>query len=112
MQVFKILRRPELEAFEKDGTTHGAPIDLSDGFIHFSTATQLAETLALHFSGENDLMILSVEAEALGAALRWEPSRGGDRFPHLYRKLSLNDVLWARPCTLGPGGHILPGGVL
>jgi len=111
MQVFKILRRPEWEAFHEDGKTTGAPVDLKDGFIHFSTAGQLADTLALHFSGEDGLLILAAAAETLGDALRWDPSRGGDLFPHLYRELSLKDVLWARPCSLGPGGHILPKGV-
>ena len=112
MQVFKILREPEWEALRSDGKTRGAEIDLSDGFIHFSTAPQLAETLALHFAGEDGLLILAVRVETLGEALKWEPSRGGDLFPHLYREMSLKDVLWAQTCTLGPEGHVLPEGVL
>lgn len=111
MRVFKIFRRPEWESFHSDGTTKGAPIDLSDGFIHFSTAEQLATTLALHFAGEEDLLVLGFESDQLGDALRWEPSRGGDLFPHLFREMSLSDVLWARPCPLGPDGHMLPEGV-
>ena len=110
MLVFKIFRRPEWEAFQGDGKTKGAPIDVGDGFIHFSTAGQLAETLALHFSGEDDLLILALDAEQLGDALRWEPSRGGNLFPHLFREMLLSDILWARPCPLGQDGHIIPEG--
>ena len=112
MQVFKIFRQPEWEAFHKGGKTTGAPVDLNDGFIHFSTAEQLAGTLALHFGGENGLLILALDAETLGDGLKWEPSRGSDLFPHLYREMLLADVLWARPCLLGPAGHVLPEGVL
>lgn len=112
MQVYKIFRRSEWEAFQKDGNSQGAPVDLDDGFIHLSTATQLAETLARHFAGEDDLLVVALNAEQLNEALKWEPSRGGELFPHLYREMSLNDVLWARLCPLGPAGHTLPEGVL
>jgi uncharacterized protein (DUF952 family) len=111
MQVFKIFRQPEWQAFHEGGRTKGAPVDLKDGFIHYSTVEQLSETLALHFSGEEDLLILALDADTLGDALKWEPSRGGDLFPHLYREMLLTDVLWARPCLIGPAGHILPEGV-
>lgn len=79
------------------GQTKGAPVDLADGYIHFSTAAQVAETAKRHFAGENDLYLAAVDAEHLGDALRWEPSRGGDLFPHLYRPLALRDVVWVRP---------------
>ncbi|MGI9394317.1 MAG: DUF952 domain-containing protein [Boseongicola sp.] len=111
MRVYKIFRKSEWEAFQGDGKSKGAPVDLDDGFIHFSTGTQLAETLALHFSGEDDLLILALEGGSLGSALKWEQSRGGSLFPHLYREMLLTDLLWVRPCTLGPTGHILPEGV-
>lgn len=111
MQVYKIFRGSEWEAFQGDGKSKGAPVDLDDGFIHFSTAAQLAETLARHFAREDDLLIVALDAERLGVALRWEPSRGGELFPHLYREISMTDVLWVRPCPLGSAGHILPEGV-
>ncbi|MGI9389985.1 MAG: DUF952 domain-containing protein [Boseongicola sp.] len=111
MRVYKIFRQSEWEAFQEAGISKGAPVDLNDGFIHFSTAAQLAETLTLHFSGEDGLLILALEGDKLGNALKWEQSRDGSLFPHLYRELSLADLLWARPCTLGATGHILPEGV-
>ena len=108
MHIFKIFRAEEFAAFEAAGTTRGAPIDVRDGYIHFSTATQVAETVAKHFDGEDDLVLLAVEADLLGDDLRWEPSRGGQLFPHLYRDLRRSDVVWLRPLTLGLDGHRLP----
>jgi uncharacterized protein (DUF952 family) len=70
----------------------GAPVDLADGFIHFSTAVQLRETAAKHFAGQRDLLLVTIDSERFGDALKWEPSRGGDLFPHLYRPLQLADV--------------------
>lgn len=88
---------------------HGAPIDLADGFIHLSTAQQAAETAAKHFTGETDLIVVAVRAEALGPALRWEPSRGGALFPHLYAPLPVSTVRFALPLPLGPDGrHVFP----
>ncbi|MBC7142987.1 MAG: DUF952 domain-containing protein [Rhodobacteraceae bacterium] len=112
MLVFKILRRPEWDAFRAAGETAGAPVDLADGFIHFSTAPQLAETAAKHFATESDLVLVAVEADSLGAALKWEPSRGGALFPHLYRPLRLDEVVWDKSLPLGATGHIFPEGVL
>ncbi len=112
MQVYKIFRRPEWKALQGDGKSRGALIDLDDGFIHFSTAAQLAETLARHFAGEDDLLIIALDGERLGGELKWEPSRGGELFPHLYREILMADVLWARPCSLEQAGHKLPDGVL
>jgi uncharacterized protein (DUF952 family) len=108
MQIFKIFRADEFTAFEATGTTRGAPIDVRDGYIHFSTAPQVTETLAKHFDGEDDLVLLAVEADLLGDDLRWEQSRGGQLFPHLYRDLRRSDIVWLRPLTLGPDGHRLP----
>ena len=110
MMIYKILRSAEWAALCHDGVTDGAPVDLADGFIHFSTSGQLAETAAKHFDGADGLWVLAVEADGLDP-LKWEPSRGGALFPHLYRPLRLSDVLWARRMAKGPNGHILPTGV-
>jgi len=86
-------------------TFAGAPVDLADGFVHFSTEAQVAETAARHFAGEDDLLLVAVDAARLGGALKWEASRGGDLFPHLYAPLPLSVVLWARPLPLGADGR-------
>lgn len=111
MLIYKIFRRPEYEAFASAGRTSGAPVDLADGYIHFSTAAQARETAAKHFKGEDDLILLALEADTLGEALKWEPSRGGALFPHLYRPLKLADVVWDKSLPLGASGHIFPEGV-
>ena len=109
MLIYKILRRPEWDAFRAAGETAGAPVDLADGYIHFSTAAQVAETAARHFAGADDLVLAAVEAGPLGAALKWEPSRGGDLFPHLYRRLRRSDLAWIAPLPLGrDGAHRFP----
>lgn len=108
MLIYKIFRAAEFETFDAAGETKGAPVDLTDGFIHFSTAVQAAETAAKHFAGEDGLMLLALEADRLGDALRWEPSRGGALFPHLYRSLTRADVLWSRPLPLVDGRHVFP----
>ncbi|NKB16226.1 MAG: DUF952 domain-containing protein [Sphingomonadales bacterium] len=109
MLIYKIFRRPEWDAFRAAGETFGAPIDLADGFIHFSTAAQVAETAARHFAEEGDLVLVALRPDALGAALKWEPSRGGALFPHLYAPLDPAKALWAKPLPLGKDGmHILP----
>ena len=96
-------------AFEATGEFSGAPVDHIDGFIHLSTGRQAAETAARHFEGQEGLMILAVETEALGDALRWEASRGGDLFPHYYGVLKREHVIWAKPLPLGNGGeHVFP----
>ena len=97
--------------FRDAGVTQGAPIDLADGYIHFSTAAQVAETAAKHFATESDLVLLALDSTRLGADLRWEPSRGGALFPHLYRPLRREDVLWDKSLPLGATGHIFPEGV-
>lgn len=91
------------------GVFTGAPVDVADGFIHFSTAAQAAETAARHFAGRGDLVLMAVDADALGAGLRHEPSRGGALFPHLYGQLPLAAVRWVKPLPLGPNGkHVFP----
>ncbi len=111
MLIYKIFRRPEWDAFRAAGVTDGAPVDLADGFIHFSAAPQLAETAARYFAGQSDLVLVACEADRLGEALRWEPSRGGALFPHLYRALQSGDVVWDKSLPLGASGHIFPEGV-
>jgi len=109
LHIYKIFRAAEWQALVAAGQTAGAPVDLADGFIHFSTATQVAETAAKHFGGVEGLVLAAVDAAALGAALRWEPSRGGALFPHLYRQLRLTDVAWHAPLPLGlDGTHTFP----
>ena len=108
MQIYKIFRADEWQMFQDTGKTLGAPVDLADGFIHFSTAEQAQETAAKHFAGEDGLMLVAFDAHALGSALKWEPSRGGALFPHLYRDLMLSEALWHRALPLGPDGHIFP----
>jgi len=103
--IYKICPRALWRDAERDGVFRGAPVDRADGYIHFSTADQVAETAARHFAGEQDLVLVAVDAAALGPALKWEPSRGGALFPHLYDELQLEAVRWARPLPLGPDGH-------
>ena len=111
MPIYKIVLRPEWDAFKAAGETLGAPVDLADGYIHFSTAAQVAETAAKHFATQSDLVLVAVDPDRLGNALKWEPSRGGALFPHLYRALRLDEVLWDKSLPLGASGHIFPEGV-
>jgi uncharacterized protein (DUF952 family) len=107
MLIYKILRPADWAALERDGETAGAPVDVADGFVHFSTSAQLAETLRRHFAGETGLMLLAVDADALGADLRWEPARQGELFPHLHRRLCRAEVLWVRPVPEAAGLALL-----
>lgn len=111
MLIYKIFRRPEWNAFRDAGETLGAPIDVADGYVHFSAAPQLAETAARHFGSESDLVLVAFDDAKLGPELKWEPSRGGALFPHLYRKLRIEDVVWDKSLPLGASGHIFPEGV-
>ena len=111
MNIYKIFRAPEWAEFAATGMTHGVPVDISDGFIHFSTAEQLGGTARRHFGGESELMLVCVAADRLGSGLVWEVSRGNALFPHLYAPLHMSDVLWARPIFDGPDGHVMPEGV-
>jgi uncharacterized protein (DUF952 family) len=107
--VYKIVPRALWAEARQRGVFEGAPIDVKDGFIHFSTAVQARETARLHFAGMDDLLLVAVEGDALGEALKFEPSRGGDFFPHLYAHLPVDAVLWERPLPLGDDGlHIFP----
>lgn len=103
--IYKIFRAAEYAEFRTSGETLGAPIDREDGYIHFSTADQVKETAAKHFAGETGLMLLGVEADRLESDLKWEPSRGGALFPHLYRPLRQEDVIFASDLPFKDGRH-------
>ena len=111
MLIYKIFRAAEWHALQTDGETDGAPIDLTDGYIHFSTAQQAQETADKHFANVENLFLAAVETEALGRAIKWETSRGGAEFPHLYATLKLSDVLWCQPLPLVDGRHKFPEGL-
>ncbi len=108
MLIFKIFRRPEWNHLRDTGCTAGAPIDVADGYVHFSPAAQVAETAARYFAGQSDLVLVAVLPDQLGDALKWEESRGGALFPHLYRQMTMQDVLWDKSLPLGASGHIFP----
>ena len=108
--IYKIVPFALWRAAEACGVFTGAPVDEADGFIHFSTAAQLAETAARHFAGQRDLLIVAVEPQRLGEALVWEVSRGGAEFPHLYASLATADAAWVKPLSLRPdGAHDVAG---
>lgn len=107
--IYKIVPELVWRAAVAAGRFHGAGVDLSDGYIHFSTGGQVEETAAKHFTAQAGLMLVAVDPDALGAALRWEPSRGGALFPHLYQPLTLDAVCWTARLPIGPDGrHVFP----
>lgn len=107
--IYKIATRAEWEKAEKTGTFTGAPIDIEDGFIHFSTADTVRETAAKHFNGQNDLLLVAVEVADLGDVLKYEVSRNDMLFPHLYGNLDLKLVKWVRELPLNENqAHIFP----
>lgn len=107
--IYKIVPRGVWLAAAEKGSFEGAPVDREDGYIHFSAADQVAETAARHFAGQRDLLLVAVDAQALGGRLRWEPSRNNALFPHLYGALPMDAVLWTAPVTTLPdGSHSLP----
>jgi uncharacterized protein (DUF952 family) len=111
--IYKICPRALWSEAEAAGRFTGAPIDHQDGFIHFSTAAQVAETAQRHFAGQHDLLLVAVDASALGDRLRYEPSRGGALFPHLYGELPLGAVKAVDDLPLGRDGHhVFPAGLL
>jgi uncharacterized protein (DUF952 family) len=108
--AYKILTAGEFEQLQHDGAFSGSPVDIADGYIHLSTGAQVAATLSKHFAGIDGLMIAAVDLDYLGDSIRWEPSRGGDLFPHLYELLPLNSVVAAAPVSWTPDGLVmLPG---
>lgn len=107
--IYKIVPDALWQEAKQAGVFKGAAIDLQDGYIHFSTAQQVEETALRHFTGQDDLLLIAVDGGALGDRLVFEPSRGGDLFPHLYADLPLNAVLWETPLTLrDDGAHQFP----
>jgi len=105
--IYKICEKALWLKAEAERQFCGSPADLRNGFIHFSTAAQLAATAAKHFAGARDLLLVAVDVAALGAALKWEASRGGDLFPHLYAPLPLAAVRWTRALPDEVGGRRL-----
>jgi uncharacterized protein (DUF952 family) len=103
--IYKIVPADLWRAAERHGLFRGSPVDLHDGFIHFSTAAQVAETAAKHFRGQTDLLLVSVDSAVLGGALKWEPSRGGALFPHLYAALDVKRATSVVPLPLGEDGR-------
>lgn len=107
--IFKIVPAAMWQAAVAAGVFKGAPVDLADGFIHFSSAVQVRETAAKHFAGQADLLIAAFDSTAFGTAMKWEPSRGGDLFPHLYGDLDPASALWVKELPLGTdGAHVFP----
>ena len=108
MIIYKILRQSEWAALHVNGETHGAPVDIADGFVHFSTRAQMIETATKHFAGQTGLILAAFDGAMMGAALKWEPSRGGDLFPHLYAPLHRDHVVWHVDLPWVDGAHRFP----
>jgi uncharacterized protein (DUF952 family) len=107
--IYHMCRAEEWAAAVNSGTYRGSSQDLADGFIHFSTGAQIVESARRHRAGQDGLLLVAVDAGRLGERLKWEPSRGGDLFPHLYGPLDPAESTSARPLSLGPDGlHIFP----
>ena len=106
--IFKIIDAAAHQAATLNGQFTGAEIDLKDGYIHFSTAAQVAETAKRHFSGRSNLVLWAIDAGGLGAALKWEASRGGQLFPHLYEPLGMRHLIWAKPLVWNGSVHVFP----
>ena len=107
--IYKIVPRSLWADAVAAGVFKGAPIDLTDGYIHFSTAVQVRETAAKHFQGQSDLLLAAFNPQEFGAALKWEPSRGGALFPHLYQDLRTDAAVWVKDLPLDAAGtHVFP----
>jgi uncharacterized protein (DUF952 family) len=104
--AYKALTDDQMKALERDGAFAGAPVDLADGYIHLSTAEQLGETLDKHFAGQKELWLAAVDLEALDELVKWEPSRGGQLFPHIYGALPLDAVLAYSELHYEPDGAL------
>ena len=103
-RIYKILAADDWRAAQAQGSFAGSGVDLADGYIHFSTAAQAQQTAAKHFAGQAGLVVLEIEADDLGEAIRWEPSRGGALFPHLYGVLDVRHVRAVTEAPLGADG--------
>ncbi|WP_066649663.1 MULTISPECIES: DUF952 domain-containing protein [Sphingomonas] len=105
--AYKVLTAEQMAMLERDGSFAGAPIDLADGYVHLSTAAQLTETVDKHFAGQSDLWVAAVDLPALGATVKWEPSRGGQLFPHIYGPLPLSAVVAYGPLQRDANGQVM-----
>jgi uncharacterized protein (DUF952 family) len=103
---YKVLTADQLSALEQDGSFAGSPVDLEDGYIHLSTADQLEETLRKHYAGQDGLQLVAIDLDALGDAVKWEPSRGGALFPHIYGPITLDVVVAYSALEYEPDGSI------
>lgn len=103
---YKILTADQLSALEQDGSFAGSPVDLEDGYIHLSTADQLEETIRKHYAGQDGLQLVAIDLDALGDAVKWEPSRGGALFPHIYGSITLDVVVAYSALQYEPDGSI------
>lgn len=108
--IYHTCRRQEWQAAEAEGSYGGSSQDAADGFIHFSTAAQVVESVAKHRAGQDGLVLVAADAALLGEALKWEPSRGGQLFPHLYGRLPVAAARWVKDLALDPatGRHVFP----
>lgn len=104
--AYKVLTATEMATLERDGSFAGAPVDLADGYVHLSTADQLTETVDKHFAGQSDLHVAAVDLGSFGDSLRWEESRGGQLFPHLYGPLLLETVIAYGPLECDESGKV------
>ena len=104
--VYKIMSAAEARQMQRDGVFNGSPVDIADGYIHLSSGSQLAETLDKHFSGIDGLMLAAVDLSRLGNTVRWEHSRGGQLFPHIYGKLPIDAVVWVIALERSAGGAV------
>lgn len=104
--AYKVLTAPQMAQLEADGVFKGAPVDLADGYIHLSTEAQLTETVDKHFAGQDDLHVVAVDLAVLGDAVKWEPSRGGQLFPHVYADLPLNAAVAYGPLERDTEGRV------
>ncbi|MET3435929.1 DUF952 domain-containing protein [Sphingomonas sp. 1185] len=104
--AYKVLTADQMAALEQEGAFAGAPVDMADGYIHLSTAAQLTDTVDKHFAGQDDLHIAAVDLAAMGGAVKWEESRGGQLFPHLYAPLPLTAVLAYGPMKRDTDGTV------
>lgn len=112
LMIYKILRQNEWMELKSRGSTSGAPIDVQDGYIHFSTASQVAETTEKYFKGLEDLFIAAVDDSKISDELIWEPARNNQLFPHLYRNLQLTEIIWCKALKLRNGKHVLPSKII
>ena len=108
--IYKILSRDLWAKALAEGVLHGAAIDLTDGYIHLSTAEQAEETVSRHFAGQDDLVLVAFDPSDFSGTLKWEPSRGGALFPHVYGSINPAQARWVKDVVLENGGHVFPQG--